>query len=259
MTSSVEPNIAGAQAAAARLIRSYGIRLASEIAVDDIAWDRGVRVRYGTLDGIEAYLLRRGTQGLIRVNDDIPENGRKRFSVAHELGHWELHAHLSQEWLCTSADIHAYRGSAAELEANAFAASLLMPGAIFEPALRAGLGMSLVGELAEKFGTTITATAVRAVELVNEDAYVVFSRGGIVRWWQRNPQNSGYFIRRLHPLHSDSVALWAENSPSEVREAQQVPFHAWFCPTRDRDPAEVWEESVFIGQYDTVISLLTIV
>ena len=57
----------------------------------------------------------------------MTEVGRRRFGIGHELGHWELHLDLSQGWLCSSHNIHAYRGSAAEIEANVFAAALLMP------------------------------------------------------------------------------------------------------------------------------------
>jgi IrrE N-terminal-like domain len=62
--------------------------------------------------------------------------GRRRFTIAHELGHWRLHRHHQQGVYCRPAAIDA--GSAAERpalppaeeEANLFAAALLMPAAM---------------------------------------------------------------------------------------------------------------------------------
>lgn len=65
---------------------------------------------------------------MIRVKDALPERGRRRFTIAHELGQWLLHKHISQVLACTSLDMVAqYQGSEAEIEANDFAAALLMP------------------------------------------------------------------------------------------------------------------------------------
>jgi Zn-dependent peptidase ImmA (M78 family) len=47
---------------------------------------------------------------------------RQLFSLAHELGHYALHRHLRQTFLC-----HTGRQERLEREANAYAARLLMP------------------------------------------------------------------------------------------------------------------------------------
>lgn len=71
----------------------------------------------------------------IRINASDPKT-RKRFTLAHELGHYMLHRHLIGDGL---DDDRAYRSTEAgkyhnthigpreETEANRFAASLLMP------------------------------------------------------------------------------------------------------------------------------------
>ena len=71
-------------------------------------------------------------QGLIRVRQDIPEVGRKRFAVGHEIGHWILHEKISQFLACTTEDLAAtYKNSDPELEANYFSSELLMPERLF--------------------------------------------------------------------------------------------------------------------------------
>ena len=75
--------------------------------------------------------------GQIWVNAD--EAGqwppRKRFTIAHELGHWVLHRKGQQALFCRKASVREGDGPATtraplpvtEQEANAFAAALLMP------------------------------------------------------------------------------------------------------------------------------------
>ena len=72
--------------------------------------DRNVLVREGALSGSEAYLIRKGNKGIIRVRKDIPEAGRKRFAIAHELGHWEMHSEETQLKFCSEDDIGGYQG-----------------------------------------------------------------------------------------------------------------------------------------------------
>ena len=78
------------------LWRLYGITKPEELILEDLAFVRNVIVTEGVLDKMEARLLRRGDKGLIRIRKDIFYLGQKRFAIAHELGHWELHKKDSQ-------------------------------------------------------------------------------------------------------------------------------------------------------------------
>jgi len=125
----------------------------------------GVLVREGGLEGADARLLRSGDKGIIRVNSNIRELGRRRFAMAHELGHWQLHQGVSQYWDCTEQDMVNYSGSTIEVEANTFASELLMPSRLFRPACRkADPSIAILRTLAVEFSTSLTSTAVRYVE-----------------------------------------------------------------------------------------------
>ena len=70
---------------------------------------------------------------MIRTKRGIREEGRKRFAIAHELGHWFLHENESQFFVCTAEQMREYKGSPTEVEANIFASELLMPTFLFRP------------------------------------------------------------------------------------------------------------------------------
>lgn len=65
-------------------------------------------------------------------------HARRRFTIAHEIGHWLLHVGPSGEhpqMHCRPGDLR--RGDHREGEANAFAAALLMPETLLRPAAAA--------------------------------------------------------------------------------------------------------------------------
>ncbi|WP_186288444.1 ImmA/IrrE family metallo-endopeptidase [Burkholderia gladioli] len=90
---------------------------------------------------------------------------RDRFTIAHELGHYFLHYRLPKLKGKDSGPLRAarYGGDQAEVEANWFAASFLMPEGPFKEAFQATRG-DLVA-LASQFGVSTSAASVRAKSL----------------------------------------------------------------------------------------------
>ena len=68
---------------------------------------------------------------LILYNSAVSSEGRKRFTVAHEFGHYLLHRHQQEEFACGAGDIETNgEGKDSrdiEKEADDFATTLLMP------------------------------------------------------------------------------------------------------------------------------------
>jgi Zn-dependent peptidase ImmA (M78 family) len=128
--------------------------------------------------GLDGSLMRSGRHGIIGYRRDIPEPGRIAFTIAHELGHWELHPNHSQAIACTAGDIAAYKGTGIEQEANAFAAELLMPTPMLAQSLRyASATIQKAAEVASTYGTSLTAAVIRVVELIDSHRHGRFVRG----------------------------------------------------------------------------------
>lgn len=247
-----------AKEAADSLIARYGITQPEQIVLEDIAWDRGVRIESSALQSVEAWLFSNGHNAIIRVRDQGSETGRRRFSIAHELGHWECHRSESQVWVCTTGDVHAYKGSALEIEANAFAAALLMPRSILA-ALVSGkpLSIALARDIAEQFNTSLTAAAVRLVEESKTDCCVVFSDGYSVQWSKKSNTADGIWIPKVI---SDSSWAWdCDTEPQDSRGLRKVKPEIWLSGRALHEYTEVWEESVFLPAYQTILTLLEFV
>src|ERR1700679_1665303 len=154
-----------AEGTAYRITQDYCLDKPAPVPVEDIAMDRGVLCLEAKLTGCLARLVRKGKRGIIRTHSGIREEGRKRFAIAHEMGHWFLHEAESQFFVCTAEQMRDYKGSPMEVEANLFASEFLMPTALFRPlAGDVEPRLEQVKSLAGTFNTSLTATGMKFVD-----------------------------------------------------------------------------------------------
>lgn len=253
-----EPLLLTAAAEATRLLDRYGVAHPGEIVLEDIAWDLGVEVTTGSLSGAEAHLVRVGDVGTITISNLLSDRGAQRFAIAHELGHWQMHRAFSQYFFCTNEDMKEYRNSGPELEANTFAAELLMPRSMIDPKLlSAEPSWAIIKALAEKFEVAPIAAAVRYADLAKQPVIAVFSDGRNVKWWRENRSKmDGLWLESKQSLAEDSVAYHHDPAGEEIVELVQVPWDAWFPHCRRNEDEELFEMAVSVDDRGTVMSLL---
>ncbi len=255
----MEPDVDGARRAALKLIDHYGITDPTEIDLESIAWDLGIDIQESNLKRSEAQLIRKGGVGLIRIRHGEKETARGRFSIGHEIGHWRLHAAQSQYWICTAEQVHQYKGSAMEVEANTFSAELLMPTPLFKPLCEKGsAGFYLVDRLAQVFGTSAQAAALRMVDESVEPVAVVLSDGESVCWSKRNKRKLAEFtfhIPKGRVLDSETRA-W--NACLDGDSSGSVDPHAWFSDLKQAHRYTVHEEVRFLELYGMALSILIV-
>ncbi len=105
------------------------------IPVDLVAEKMGIKVEYQNFDdqNLSGCILRNGASALICVNSNESKN-RQRFTIAHEIGHFMLHR--EDEGFVDKGLNRNLESSKAtdpkEIEANHFAAELLMPKEFIE-------------------------------------------------------------------------------------------------------------------------------
>jgi Zn-dependent peptidase ImmA (M78 family) len=122
------PNI---EQQAARLLEQNEVRRAP-VPVEAIAKALGIDVRYApTSDDVSGALIRDGDTAVIAVNSAQHEN-RQRFTIAHEIGHFVLHKrtqrHFDEDFRIDYRNAVSSKATQqSEIEANRFAAVLLMP------------------------------------------------------------------------------------------------------------------------------------
>jgi len=247
-----------AEGTAFRITQDYCLDTPGPVPVEDIAMDRGVLCLEARLTGCLARLVRKGKRGIIRTDVKIREEGRKRFAIAHELGHWFLHEAESQYFICTAEQMRDYKGSPIEVEANLFASELLMPTGLFRPlASDVEPRLEQVKTLAGVFNTSLTATAMKFVELNKHECIVVLSTNKVVSWSKQQGNRSGLRIERGMKLHSDSVAFHLAASDRESKP-ELVNADAWITHNWYERQIEITEQSWVLESYDSVLTLLVV-
>ena len=146
------------------------------VRVNRIAKAHGIKVRYEPLDDeLSGMIFLKGNQSIIGVNAHHSPN-RQRYTIAHEMGHYFLHmdvlrqgAHVDTAITMLNRDQDAALGTMnIEIEANQFAAELLMPRHMIDDYLNwAGLGSgsklddAVIESMARQFKVSTAAMAIR--------------------------------------------------------------------------------------------------
>lgn len=111
---------------------------------------------------------------------------RTRFSIAHELGHFYIEHHRFA--LMQGASAHPSKTEFAadqdiEREADAFAASLLMPASLFRPMVnQSELSVERIRQIADHFETSQLSAAIRCVQYSDFPCEIAVIRNGQIAW-----------------------------------------------------------------------------
>ena len=241
------------------VIGELRIRKPAEILLDEIAFACGAIVRYEALGGADGRLVRVGDRAVIRVRDDIPELGRRRFVIAHELGHLLLRHGSDILKLCDEQDLlqWAMDQRSYENEANEFAAELLMPEEFFRPQCQTGNpNLERIERLADDFQTSLTATAIRYTTFSTDRCAVVMSQNGQIRW-NRCSDTFPYWLLRRGSVHGYSYALDCLEGKAVPGRMSQVSATGWLPGLKRHAERTVWEQSRLISRrFAVVLSLV---
>lgn len=190
------------------LLKNYAITEPNEVQLEDIIAAEGLLLEEKPIKGADGRIVFGRERAVIVVNKQISNVGRRRFVIAHELGHFRLHKNLHINFQCTEADfLDFHTNGSHETEANVFAAEFLMPRSIFKKEIPAGKEPhECISNLANKFQTSWTATAIRFVDFGNFPACVFFSKAGFIKWYKRSNDFIGKFPRQGEAVPLNSVA-----------------------------------------------------
>jgi len=173
--------------APASVLDELGITEPSRIRIEGIAQHCGATILYEPLDGCEARILGRDDHAIITVNSNA-SRARQRFSAAHELGHW-MRDRGKVAFSCTEQKLlREWGDDNPERRANRYAADLLLPRKMFEGHAR-GLPAVFTSarSLAQTFETSLTATAIRLVDIGSFPSMILCTEATGRRWFFSSP------------------------------------------------------------------------
>ena len=221
------------------------------------------KVQGEDLDGMDGMLAanKARSKWLIVFNSAVRSEGRKRFTIAHEFGHYILHRHIQDLFECCDGDIETGDGNKRDIESEAdkFASTLLMPLDDFRKQVD-GLPVSfdLLGHCAERYGVSLTAAALRWTEIAEKRAILLASRDDHLLWSKSNQaafKSGAYFATRKNTIELPQDALAHSNNNWDVgTHMHSTRAQTWFS----REPASMplTEMTRVASQYDYTLTLL---
>ncbi len=167
------------------LLVQTGARQPGDIDPIESAKELGIEVTFGQLKGATARISYARGRARIRVSDEIETEGRRRTSLAHELGHYVLEHVLRNEedpesWFKSSCE---HRSRRDERDAEVFGVEHLMPEPMVAPyCCVKAVDLGAVHVIERVFTASPVMSAMRFVELSAEACAVAYSERGVVKW-----------------------------------------------------------------------------
>jgi hypothetical protein len=238
---------------AENLVAEFGITSPAELDIVAIAYDAGLEVVFDDLDGCDATLVGVKNRGIatIRRSDVV---GRERFSIGHEMGHWDMHRGKSFRCRVDDPSDNLASKSDWEKHADEYAAHLLMPRPLLQPRIKAiGMpGFKHINELADEFEASRTAMCIRIAQLDTLPVLVACYKDDVLRWHSRalDVPKKWYIKDRLD---EDSFAFDLHRKANSQTYGRQS-AEAWF----DNDGVDDYEvmEHCASGRNGEVLVLL---
>lgn len=220
------------------------------------------KVQGDVLDGFEGMLAanKARSKWLILYNSAVRSEGRKRFTIAHEFGHYILHRHQQDRFECGDDDIETGDGNDRDIETEAdlFASTLLMPLDDFRRQVDGHpVSFDLLGHCADRYGVSLTAAALRWIEIADKRAVVVASRDDHMLWAKSNDaafKSGAFFATRKRTIAVPGDALAHSDNCSTTSQSQSIRAKVWF--PREPSYVELKEMSKVAGSYDYTLTLL---
>ena len=237
------------------------LKLTAPIDPLDVAKRLGLGVEYCDSSGFKGALVcsKETRAGTILIKNSIREDGRRRFTIAHEIGHYVLPHHGAKGSVCGSKDVESWDRSLPdeESEANDFASELLIPRSLVGPGLVGSKPtFHLIREISRVFDASLTASAFRTMGLTSFRAAIVWSTSGVIRWFKASEEFMA-FVSVKNPVAKGTYAHDCFRGLKVPDDLKSVRAELWLAESKRHNAEYVQEHSIWLPSYDSVLTLLS--
>jgi hypothetical protein len=215
--------------------------------------------------GVSGMLIRVGNHFAIGYATHIDNIPFQRFCIAHELGHYFLPGH--PEAVLDAHGVHESRAgfrstNRYEIEADRFAAGLLMPRHLFVPALaKAGHGLAAVERLADLCQTSRHAAAIRYAQCSPDPVAIVVSTGDQIDHCFMSDELKNLdgidWLRKREALPRSTATFEFNKDSANVKAGARADgtsnLQDWFGGPYD---TEITEDVIGLGSYGKTLTVL---
>lgn len=243
-----------AEGIASATLEEFGICSPEHVRIRDIAFAKDAMVVEQRLTGAAASIVKASNHTTIRIppTDSIE---RKRFSIAHELGHLLMGHIVAIKKVCSDVDMMDWYQNSQESQANFFASELILPTKLVSSLCDVcNISFEPIKQIAKDFRASLTATAIKFVRLCPEKCAIIYSDQGKIRWFYKS-SDWWPLIHKGRKLDERTLAYDFFAGKSTEKDPVEVDADAWI-ENQNIDP--IVEHSISSPRYGFVLSLLWI-
>jgi Zn-dependent peptidase ImmA (M78 family) len=253
-------------AAVIKVYDECGITDPFQLPLETIITSKNIIIKEEKIEGAEGRIVMTKNSGIITLNSDIDLPGKKRFILAHELGHFEMHRNLSTGFNETDQSLnHWYHKklNPLEVEANEFAAEFLMPTELFQNECKGKIfNHKVIAHLANRFQVSKTAAILKFVKKDNGNhpIFVVCCQDNKMKWFKKSDDFYHYslFESNLppppgsvsHEVFEKGIAYYGEESTQPIWKSD------WFVMKDDEPESAFFEYCLFVKSFNYMISVI---
>lgn len=192
----------------------------------------------------------KGLKRLIVINPDINNEGRKRFTIAHELGHLVLHHGIQY---CRERDLNLFfTKNDIERQANLFASEILLPKFNLKKILHKNeITFDLIIDISKKYNASLIATAIRLVSLCDDPVALFYHEKGKIKW----TVSSLECMYNVEKYFAHSLPIIDKCNKENIVAKGYVDISNWFDTN---DDIKCFEETMYfsnLGSYLTIAKI----
>lgn len=199
----------------------------------------------------------------INSKNNRPDSPRARFTFAHELGHYFIDEHrqalLSGKTPSHPSYVNFSSKNPVEIEADFFAASLLMPeNRVKKDCYRKKFCYELVEELSKKYNVSITAAILKLMTIDHHPLMIVVSINNRIKWFKYSHDFPFKWLKHpkgIVPKNTLAGAYFKNNEKFD----DTFPLIAddWFeyVPEKQFD-RKFYEKCIYADKHNFVLSII---
>lgn len=251
---------------AKNLIEKYFIKSPAQLNLEEILYAENLRLITKPLDDCEGKIIFDDELGIITLNSNITDDRQKRFTLAHEMGHFFnehdafrfYEKYVSKKYSCGFEEFYGKKNNAKEKDANEFAGELLMYKPWFQDFIRnKPVNFDLIKEVSEYFNVSLTAAAIRYVFIGQYPVALILSKNGKVVWSAINEYFPLKYIPVGYKVRKESAAYDYFIGKETQADYDLVSAQTWFGEDyNSRSDIYFYEQNIVMYNYNCVLTLL---
>lgn len=227
----------------------------------EICQSLNIKIFESKFDRLEGVLLYDGKIGLIGLNSNQTYYPRKKFSVSHELGHFnnDIKIGTSSTFHCTKKMIEGFdKSNNIEFRADRFASELLLPKGMVKNIFDLeSPSWDTINKVATDFEVSLMSSAFKYIDMSKSSCCLVVSKDNLIQFYK--PSKTFRYSLQMKDSRILSIDSYAYKSAKGIHlktDFELLSADIWITGRNVTKDSELYEWSMPLNSFGQVLTIL---